>query len=275
MQKSLFRPSERDWPRALAAIFAALTVALLALGWAQTAKLNRAVERVNAVSRKAFYETCELTESMSVRLRKLLVAGDAGQMQALLGEISREAQGAASNLALLPAGEETVSATLKFINQTGDFASALSVRLASGGAVSDDDYRTISTLSESAARLSVAMAGLLARVESGEAVLDGSMAAGDENLYPLTQPAADYPTLLYDGPFSDGARGSELKALRGLSEVSAEEAQKKLSAFLLSSILADYTGYVLFSVFATVESTPVCCASLYLKNSVATCGNNA
>ena len=78
MQKSLFRPSERDWPRALAAIFAALTVALLALGWAQTAKLNRAVERVNAVSRKAFYETCELTESMSVRLRKLLVAGDAG-----------------------------------------------------------------------------------------------------------------------------------------------------------------------------------------------------
>ena len=138
MQKSLFRPSERDWPRALAAIFAALTIALLALGWAQTAKLNRAVERVNAVSRKAFYETCELTESMSVRLRKLLVAGDAGQMQALLGEISREAQGAASNLALLPAGEETVSATLKFINQTGDFASALSVRLASGGAASDD-----------------------------------------------------------------------------------------------------------------------------------------
>lgn len=231
MQKSLFRPSERDWSRALAAIFAALTVALLALGWAQTAKLNRAVERVNAVSRKAFYETCELTESMSVRLRKLLVAGDAGQMQALLGEISREAQGAASNLALLPAGEETVSATLKFINQTGDFASALSVRLASGGAVSDDDYRTISTLSESAARLSVAMAGLLARVESGEAVLDGSMAAGDENLYPLTQPAADYPTLLYDGPFSDGARGSELKALKGLSEVSAEEAQRKLTAF--------------------------------------------
>ena len=196
MQKSLFRPSERDWPRALAAIFAALTVALLALGWAQTAKLNRAVERVNAVSRKAFYETCELTESMSVRLRKLLVAGDAGQMQALLGEISREAQGAASNLALLPAGEETVSATLKFINQTGDFASALSVRLASGGAVSDDDYRTISTLSESAARLSVAMAGLLARVESGEAVLDGSRAAGAENRYPLTPPAADYPTLL-------------------------------------------------------------------------------
>lgn len=242
MQKSILHPAERDWAKALAAIFAVLTAALLALGWAQTAKLSRALERVSAVSRKAFYETCELTESMSVRLRKLLVAGDAGQMQALLGEISREAQGAASNLALLPAGEETVSATLKFINQTGDFAASLSVRLASGGAVSDDDYRTISTLSENAARLSVALSGLLERVERGEATLDGSMAAGDEQLYPLTQPAADYPTLLYDGPFSDGARGTELKALQGLSIVSAEEAQRKLTAFFEDVADVTFTG---------------------------------
>lgn len=36
-----------------------------------------------------------------------------------------------------------------------------------------------------------------------------------------------------------------------------------------------YTGYAPFSVSASFGSTFVCCASLYLKKSVATCGNRA
>ena len=36
-----------------------------------------------------------------------------------------------------------------------------------------------------------------------------------------------------------------------------------------------YTGYALFSLSAAVGSIFVCCACLYLKKSVATCGNSA
>ena len=228
MQKIHFLP-RRDWPRALAAILAVLSAALLAAASAQTARLNETADRVSAVAQKAFYETCELTEAMSVNLRKLLVAGDAGQMQQLLGEISRQAQGASGNLALLPMGEETISSTLKFINQAGDFASALSVHLADGGTVGEDDYRTIAALSESAAAFSVGMGRLLARLESGEAVLDAGAVSDSASLYPLSNPASEYPTLLYDGPFSDGAQGDTLRALEGMAEVSAEEAQRNLA----------------------------------------------
>lgn len=242
MQKSIDLLSDRDWPKALAAIMTALAVALLGLGWAQTARLNAANARLNAVAQKAFYETCELTEGMSVNLRKLLVAGDAGQMQQLLGEISRQAQGASGNLALLPMGEETISSTLKFINQAGDFAASLSVRLAEGGDATEDDYRTLAALSESAAAFSIGMSQLLARMESGEAVLDGSAANGDESLYPLTQPATEYPTLLYDGPFSDGARGGELKALEGAAEIGVEDAQRSLTAFFDHVEKVEFTG---------------------------------
>ena len=167
---------------------------------------------------KAFYETCELTEAMGVNLRKLRVASDSGQIQQLLGEIARESQGASGNLAMLPMGEETVSSTIKFINQAGDFAETLSVKLASGGAISDADYGTIATLSDSAAAFSQEMTALIGRVERGEVSLDGAPAAGGESLYPLSSPAGEYPTLLYDGPFSDGAQGGAFKALEGLSE---------------------------------------------------------
>lgn len=220
------------WAKPLAAAMTALSVALIALCFIQTDRLAQANARIGASVQKAFYETCELTESMSVNLRKLLVAGDGGQMQQLLSEVSRQAQGASGNLAMLPMGEDSISATLKFINQVGDFAESLSVRLADGGAIGTEDYHTISTLSENAAAFSVGMARLLERVESGEVALDGSAASGDETLYPLSNPAAEYPTLLYDGPFSDGIVGDEFKALKGLPTVTADEAKQSLSAFI-------------------------------------------
>ena len=102
---------KRNWPRVICAMLAVLLVSMLALNFARSEQLEQAQTRINAVYQKAFYETCELTEAISANYRKLLVAGDPAQMQVLLGDISRETQGASGNLALLPLGEETVSAT--------------------------------------------------------------------------------------------------------------------------------------------------------------------
>lgn len=225
---------ERDWARVLNVALAALLAGVLAFSSAQTLRLNEANARINAVVQKAFYETCELTEGMSVNFRKLLVAGETGQMQALLNETALQTQGALSNLALLPLGQETVSSTLKFINQAGDFASALSTRLANGGTMTEDDYRTLQSLSEKAAGFSVSMGRLLDRYERGEAVFDASDDAptGDESLYPITGPATDYPVLLYDGPFSDGRADGEFKRLAGLPEIDEPQARQALAAFL-------------------------------------------
>ena len=90
MQGEAKRIAARDWSKALAAGLGVLTVALMAMGWALSARLDEAQARVNAVVQKAFYETCELTEAMGVNLRKLQVASEAGQIQQLLGEIARE-----------------------------------------------------------------------------------------------------------------------------------------------------------------------------------------
>ena len=222
----------RDWTRVLNVALAVLLVGVLAFSWAQTARLTEANARINAVVQKAFYETCELTEGVSVNFRKALVAGETGQLQALLNEIALQTQGALSNLALLPLGQETVSGTLKFINQAGDFASALSVRLGNGGEVTGEDYEAMSRLSETAAAFSVGMGRLLDRYEHGEAVFDMSDAGtGEERLYPITGPATQYPTLLYDGPFSDGRSDGEFKALAGLGAVSEAQARQALTAF--------------------------------------------
>ena len=222
----------RDWARVLNVALAAVLAGVLAFSWAQTARLNEADARLNAVVQKAFYETCELTEGVSVNFRKALVAGETGQLQSLLGEIALQTQGALSNLALLPLGQETVSGTLKFINQAGDFATALSARLGNGGAVTGADHEAMARLSETAAAFSVRMGRLLDRYEKGEAVFDASGESGSEDLYPITGPTTDYPTLLYDGPFSDGRTDGEFKALAGLAIMDEATARQALTAFV-------------------------------------------
>ena len=236
MQKIHMRGAlrDRDWQKSGLVMLAMLLAAVTAFAQAQSAELRAANARVDAMTQKAFYETCELTEGMAVNFRKLLVAGEVGQIQALLNETRLQAQGAMSNLALLPLRQDTVSATLKFINQAGDFAQALSDKLAGGGEISAEDYESLETLSETAAAFSVSLARLLDRYERGEAVFDSEAgdAGEDASLYPLTNPAAEYPVLLYDGPFSDGRAEGDFKALADEPAVDEAQARERLRAFI-------------------------------------------
>ena len=222
---------DRDWARAGLVTLAMLLAAVTVFATAQARQLAEANARLDAVAQKAFYETCELTEGLAVNFRKLLVAGEAGQRQALLNEAALQAQGAMSNLALLPLQQDTVSATLKFINQAGDFSQALSEKLASGGSVTPEDRATLESLSEAAASFSVGLARLLDRYERGEAVFTEDI-ADDATLYPLTNPAGEYPVLLYDGPFSDGRTDGDYRTLEGLPEVTESQARAALAAFI-------------------------------------------
>lgn len=224
----------RNWTRTAILALALLLTSMVVLNIARSEELNEAQARIDAVYAKAFYETCELTESISTNYRKLLVAGDRAQMLNLLGDISRQTQGASGNLALLPLGEETISATIKFVNQAEDFAESLSARLAAGGEATGEDYETMEQLSDSAAKLSVGLTQLLGRYERGEVAFDAEDfgETGGESLYPLTNEAGEYPVLLYDGPFSDGAQGGRYEMLANLAELSRGEAEARLRAFL-------------------------------------------
>jgi len=240
MQK--IRVRDRDYTKSALFAACALLVGLLALTFKQSTDVATLNTRLSGIYQKAFYETCELMEGMSSNLRKLLVTGSAQQEQMLLSEISRQAQGAQDDLAILPLGENAVSATIKFVNQAGDFSTSLAGRLAGGGAISTADTQTITTLSETAAELSVGLGQLLTRFESGENVFLGAYdETGGENLYPLTNPATAYPVLLYDGPFSDSIGQTEFRALKGLADVSRQDAERALRAFVGMDAVTELT----------------------------------
>lgn len=216
----------REWTRAALAGSLALVFCFASVAFFRTAELDRAQNALSAIYQKAFYETCELTEGISVSLNKLAVSG--GSMrEALLGDVIRLAQGAQANLSVLPLGDGNALPALKYVNQVGDFCETLLGR----GELSADDRETIARLSKTAAELTVGFNSLLARYEDGTLKLTGNL-SGDDALGAISDPAVRYPTLLYDGPFSDGADGTRFKALEGLKQMSAEEAAAHLAKFL-------------------------------------------
>ena len=100
MQK--MRVRDRDYTKSALFAACALLVGLLAFTFKQGTDVATLNTRLSGIYQKAFYETCELMEGMSANLRKLLVTGSAQQEQMLLAEISRQAQGAQDDLAILP-----------------------------------------------------------------------------------------------------------------------------------------------------------------------------
>lgn len=237
MHNAAFR--ERNW---LAAFMAALAVAVgvSAVAFIRSSELEGAQNALNGVYRKALYETCEYTEGMAVNLNKLTVAGG-GARTSLLSDIIRQSQGAQANLALLPLSSSSTAQAMKYINQVGDFAGTMLDRISLGGEITRDEYADITRLSETAAELSIGLGTLLERHEAGEIVLGTEIGSAAGDL--IADSTVEYPTLLYDGPFSDGARGTDFKALEGLRQVSAAEAEALLREFVgaesVSSITLD------------------------------------
>lgn len=216
--------------RAMAWAFAGLAVAAMITAWARTAQYDRTANTLSGIYQKAFYETCELAESMTVNLSKLSVASR-GARENLLSDIISQAQGAQANLALLPLSSSATGATMKFINQVGDFSGSMLGVLASGGEISEEDFSTITTLSESAAQLTLDLGRLMERYDAGDVTFEGVL-TDEGSLSPITDPASAYPALLYDGPFSDGAKGNDFRHLEGLENVSAQEAERLLKEFI-------------------------------------------
>lgn len=215
---------ERWIKTALCAVSALL--AAMAVLYASAASDGRKQEMaLNAVYQRAFYETCEYVSGMQNDLSKLDATGSVRTQISLLDDLSRRAQGAQCNLALLPVSMNAATTTMKFVNQAGDYAETLSARLSAGGSLGEEDRAQLEVLSESAALFA-------SRLD--EALTTGVFSTGETGEIPellANAPDTSYPTLLYDGPFSDTRLDSASRGPSG-DEMTREQAAQALKAFL-------------------------------------------
>lgn len=212
--------------KAALAALGLLLAASLCFAILENGRAESLSNEVDASYRRALYESAELLDGLQGSLLKLPASAGGAREQALLSDVAQQAFGVQQNLAALPCDAENLEGALKFVNQTRDYALALLTRLAEGGALTNDDQRQLSTLAESGKAL---QAELLASAETLDAVdfEPPKEAQGNQSAVP----SVEYPSLIYDGPFSDGTKEGEMLAL-GEETRSADEAQEALTAYI-------------------------------------------
>ncbi len=223
-------------------IFAAALVASLIWGYygrknAQAAELN-----LENQYNRAFHELVGYVDNIEVSLYKAQLSSDAAQLASISGDIFREAAAAKSCLGQLPTSQIQLENTAKFLSQAGDYTYVLSQNMIQGENISQEDYQNLASLTEYAVGLNETLQEIEGRIYSGEISFmndedtgaNTAQAAGGilEDLENVEKSFDDYPSLIYDGPFSEHIENLESYMIKEAPQVSAEEALNTAREFL-------------------------------------------
>lgn len=149
--------------------------------------------------------------NISLILEKAIYITGTPQLSSLSAELYSESELAKEALSKLPAGEETLNTINRFLSQVGNYALSVSKSYITNKAFSEEQKRNLNMLSQTAQTVSSAVADSHLQFNNGsywqsvldskiESISDASLA---NSLNELEQNLTDYPTLIYDGPYSD------------------------------------------------------------------------
>ena len=235
-------------PRKWLAVAALLGVfALVALGaWGfEQYRAKKSMEiYLNNRYQRAFFDLAENAQRLEVLLSKSLVAADPRLDRSLLTDIRLEANFAQANLTQLPLTDALAGRTARFLTQSADYADSLIRQISRGEGVEKDHWNTLRDLYNQSVALNAELQGMQERV-SGDNLYFGTLvrevrrslqqAPGDlsqSDFQAIDKEMDRYPTLIYDGPFSEHLARTEPEALAGQPEIGPEEAVAKALAFI-------------------------------------------
>ena len=207
--------------------FAVLTAALF--GANAVTRAARAQQSLEDTYVRSFMEAQEQLQTAAAELAKLPAAADDHTRAEALARISRSADRTADELAALPLSHTAMSDTVTFCNQLSEYTLGLALE----GSAPDAD--TLEQLEQCRQQCMLLLGQLSAARESmlaGNLLLSQEQSAfylqAQPDVRPLERAAdpdhgMDYPSMVYDGAFSDARRTGIPRAL-GSTLITPEQA---------------------------------------------------
>ena len=166
-------------------------------------------------------------ENISITLGKTLYIGTAESLTKLTNELILQAGTASAALAELPVKHTGMQTVSKFLNQVSNFAFSITQNVIKGQEVSENERQNLVKLSKIAKDLSVNLDEAKTLYNTSENWNDSvenelnnvvSNSNLDAFLDDTAEALSDYPTLIYDGPFSDHILEKESSLLNSAKE---------------------------------------------------------
>lgn len=235
---------------------ALLTLALAAaagFGAVQSIRAAKMEARLQEVYDGALLSALRQMEDMQLMLSKALLSADPGESMQYLSQASGGAAQVQRSLSLLPLSHTATQNAVKFANQLSDYTGVL----IAAQTLTEQDISRLDGLIDACEAASQAL-------YAARDTLSAQATAGESAFYPAQDAAQQsfdsavaYPTLIYDGPFSDARIDGPAKGL-GPREISREEALQLARDFVGS-------GRVLSVRAGTDSGGPIPCYGVTLQ----------
>lgn len=175
-----------------------------------------------------FYAMREGINTVESNIAKIMVSASDAESGILAAQNHRAASEALDSLGRLPIKRENTVKTVKFLNQLEDWSYSLTAAALRGKDLTE--YRAqAENLLAAATQLKERIDNILAKVKEDFLIINH---VGDSELLSFdfkekdSEPDDEYPSLIYDGPYSDAEQKKSFGALESLKEIGADEAKK-------------------------------------------------
>lgn len=243
--ESVGRGRMRNWPQALLLV---IVIASLVFAYSQWATRRRLEVAVGNQYFRSFFDLLGNVDNVRVALSKSLASGSPRLRVGALSDVWREASAAQANLNNLPVTHAVLARTSAFLTQVGDFAFTTARKVASQQVMNEDDWSKLVDLKKQSEDLARGLAEMEAQASSGKISWvkvaeqaksevkprPGSSTTPDvvkDGFTKVDEQVQTFPTLIYDGPFSDHIEEIKPRGITG-AEISADQAKEVALKFV-------------------------------------------
>lgn len=221
-------------------IFSVAVVVLGVFGIYESFRARAYRQSLEDTYNRAFFELTDHVDDIDTLLAKGMLATSAGEMANISQKLSVQASAAKACLAQFPTLEVQLDKTGKFLSQVGDYTYTLSQSLIDKKSITEEEYENLNSLSSYASTLNQSLGELENKVYSGEYRFSDreqisfekvAYAETSDELSAIEKEFGEYPSLIYDGPFSEHIENMEPKMTKDAREITKNEAAAKVAAF--------------------------------------------
>ena len=223
-------------------ILSTLLVIVSAFGIYQFNRVQKLMYYRDIEYNRVFAELTEYVDDLEISLLKGQVVSTGEQMAKLSADLYGQASAAKANLSLLPMEGKTLTKTSEFLSQVGEYATCISDKMLRGEEMSEKEIKTMQELLKYADTLKNGLDKMLIDINEGRMSFEdekkymkafgGGKTAMASELEVLEEEFHNYPSLIYDGPFSQHLSLKEPVFIGGKAEITEKQAVKMAEKYM-------------------------------------------
>ena len=191
-------------------------------------------DKLEVSYQQSLSELNECLENVSTDLTKSIYSNSSGEIYDLSRDLYASCSVAKNALSRLPVSQMELANTYKFLSQASDYAQFIGAKIEDGKTISEKEHKNLLMLLKYSEQFYSASSDMVKVAQSGGKITNGEIkstvvlpkSALSNSFSNSAKTFESFPTLLYDGPFSDQVLNKKSQLVSDAKVLSKEECRR-------------------------------------------------